>query len=79
MPGFLQDQPPGLNANVRRVVTGALTGSKRQRLVAFSASRSNTRGGVARSTRALVTEPSVPTVISTNTSPAVPERSASGG
>lgn len=83
-PGLLHatietDQPPGANASVRRVVTGAPTGSNFQRLTALSASRSNTRDGVARSTRALVTEPSVPTVISTSTSPEVPERSASAG
>ena len=69
----------GWNASVRRVVVGLLIGSKRQRLTALSASRSNTRGGLARSTRASVTEPSVPTVSSTSTSPEVPERSASAG
>ncbi len=73
------DQLPGLKPIVRRVVTGASSGSKRHRRTAFNASRSNTRAGVARTTRALVTEPSVPTVISTSTSPWVPERSASGG
>ena len=36
---------------MRRVVTGASTGSKRQRRTALSASRSNTRAGVARTTR----------------------------
>ena len=64
---------------VRRVVTGSLTGANFQRLAALTASRSNTRAGVARTTRAEVTEPSVPTVNSTSTSPAVPARRASGG
>ena len=83
-PGFLLvgspvDQPPGLNPIVRRVVTGEATGWNRQRLTAASASRSNTRGGVARTTRAPLTEPSVETVNSTCTSPCVPARNASGG
>src|SRR5690606_14747935 len=46
---------PGSKAITRRVVTGAATGSKRQRRTAAIASRSNTRGGLARTTRALVT------------------------
>ena len=41
--------------------------------------RSNVRAGVARTTRAELTEPSTPTVNSSCTSPAVPARNASGG
>src|SRR5690606_9441966 len=69
----------GWEASVRRVVVGVPIGSNFQRLTAFSASRSKVRGGLERSTRASVTEPSVPTEISSSTSPEVPERSASAG
>src|SRR5690606_21875688 len=85
MPGFFffRDDPAsycdGLKLMVRRVVTDAGTGSKRQRRTALIASRSNTRGGSARTTRTALTEPSTPTVNSTCTSPDVPERRASGG
>src|SRR5690606_20911333 len=69
----------GVKLIVRRVVTGAGTGSERQRRPAASASRSKVRGGLDWTTRADVTDPSTPTVNSTCTSPDVPERSASGG
>ena len=61
------------------LLVGAAIGSYFQRRTAFIASRSKIRAGCERSTRALVTEPSVPTVISISTSPAVPARSASAG
>src|SRR5690606_14002581 len=69
----------GLKLMVRRVVTGAGTGTKRQRRTALSASRSKVRAGLAWTTRAELTEPSNPTVNSTWTSPEVPARSACGG
>src|SRR5690606_37101913 len=59
----------GLKAIVRRAVTGSDIGWKRQRSTAANAARSNTRAGSARITRAAVTEPSVPIVSSTSTSP----------
>ena len=72
-------QPPGLKPIVRRVVVADATGWKRQLRTALSAARSNTRGGLARTTRGLLTEPSGLTVNSTTTSPESPERSAAGG
>src|SRR5688500_5696701 len=71
--------PCGLKLISRRVVTGADTGWKRHLRTAFTASRSKTRAGVAFTTRAAVTVPSVPTVYSTSTEPEVPARRASAG
>ena len=77
--GACRPQPPGLKPIVRRLVTGWSTGWKRHLRTALTASRSKTRAGFERTTRAEVTEPSVPTVNSTSTSPCWPERRASGG
>ncbi len=63
-------RPPRGDRRVHRLEAPAARGVER-----FAVEN---RAGVERSTRDEVTEPSVPTVISTSTSPAVPARSASG-
>src|SRR3546814_17655153 len=72
-----ETQPPRWKAFVRRGVAGAESGWNRQLWTASSAARSNTRRGLELTTSAAITEPSVPTVYSTPTSPAWPARKAS--
>src|SRR5690606_38401840 len=75
----LRAQFAGLNSMVRRVVIGEPTGSNRQRSTADSAARAKVRGGEALTPREEVTVPSVPTVTSTSTEPAMPRRCATRG